>query len=354
MRLTSITIENFRGIHSLEMDDFRRVNLLVGQNGSGKTSVLEAIFAVSAPNVPAYLLGLNNLRGIESTTLEQIKLYFHNLLLNSTSSPHIKCTFTEPYQVRTWTLQMNMASNLSALSSSPGIIGTPIKVLFSIADNDKNVKKKSAPIHYTTSLVIDNQNTIQSEPSEKYTELLLSYYLSPALPYKYNVEFLKKIKIEKKTNLIVDSLTKIDSRIKDLELVGDELYCDIGLNQLMPVNITGDGIRKIITILSVIHNLPNGIVFFDEIENGLHYSSLFQLWKSALYAARQNNVQIFATTHSYDCIRALYAAEQELGRENGEDDMRVYRIENDDEKHTAVEIVESNIGIALERNWELR
>lgn len=39
----NIEIKNFRGIDHLKMDDFSRVNILLGQNSSGKSSVLECL-----------------------------------------------------------------------------------------------------------------------------------------------------------------------------------------------------------------------------------------------------------------------------------------------------------------------
>ncbi len=41
--LQSLKIEGFRGFQNFEMANLGRINLLVGKNNSGKTSILEAI-----------------------------------------------------------------------------------------------------------------------------------------------------------------------------------------------------------------------------------------------------------------------------------------------------------------------
>ena len=67
----------------------------------------------------------------------------------------------------------------------------------------------------------------------------------------------------------------------------------------------GDGARKMLAILTSIHECENGIVLFDEISNGFHYSVMKNMWKAILQAAITNNVQVFATTHDIDSIKGL-------------------------------------------------
>jgi AAA15 family ATPase/GTPase len=46
-------------------------------------------------------------------------------------------------------------------------------------------------------------------------------------------------------------------------------------------------------------------LLIDEIENGLHWSILPKVWRFLVETARVLDVQVFATTHSKDCIEAL-------------------------------------------------
>ncbi len=77
---------------------------------------------------------------------------------------------------------------------------------------------------------------------------------------------------------------------------------------MIPVPYMGEGIGRLLSILLAIANARGGVALIDEIENGLHYSVQKQVWQAIAHAARQNDVQVFATTHSYECINAAYEA----------------------------------------------
>ena len=56
--IKDIEISNFRGIEYLKIDDLARVNVLLGQNNSGKSTVLESIamlMSMSNPDAPQLL-----------------------------------------------------------------------------------------------------------------------------------------------------------------------------------------------------------------------------------------------------------------------------------------------------------
>ena len=112
--------------------------------------------------------------------------------------------------------------------------------------------------------------------------------------------------IKKEVDKFIKSLHHIDNKIVNIALGAKKMiYFDIGIDSLVPIQIMGDGIIRFLTILATIAFRKNGIVLIDEIENGFHYSILPKLWNAIHEAARQFNVQIFVTTHSYDCVKAF-------------------------------------------------
>lgn len=56
----------------------------------------------------------------------------------------------------------------------------------------------------------------------------------------------------------------------------------------------------------------NGYLFIDEMDNGIHYSLSDELWKNILRLSKKLNVQVFATTHSKECIESFNRAQQVL------------------------------------------
>jgi hypothetical protein len=76
----------------------------------------------------------------------------------------------------------------------------------------------------------------------------------------------------------------------------------------VPLRSLGDGINRLFGIILSLVNAKDGLLLVDEIENGMHYSILVQVWTVILKIAKSLNVQVFATSHSWDCIEAFQAA----------------------------------------------
>ena len=95
----------------------------------------------------------------------------------------------------------------------------------------------------------------------------------------------------------------------------------------------------------------DGVVLIDEIENGLYYSAQQKLWEAILSWAHELNVQVFATTHSWECIRAFNAcAESTLF----ESEAKLFRIERKDDTFRTVEYTKDILTESLDSNWEVR
>jgi hypothetical protein len=135
-----------------------------------------------------------------------------------------------------------------------------------------------------------------------------------------------ELKIEKRDRAIVEALRLFEPRLTDLQiLVAPEvaLHGDVGNGRLLPVSIMGDGVQRLGSILMAGIAASGGLLLIDEIENGIHHSVLKQVFEVIGHAARENDVQIFATTHSYECIQAAQAA---FAGEHA-NDLRLHRLE---------------------------
>jgi AAA15 family ATPase/GTPase len=146
----------------------------------------------------------------------------------------------------------------------------------------------------------------ETKMADKYKEKLASFFYSPQFSMTMLPQQIEKLLINKQLDGVIEALQEIDANITDIRMgMTGIIYMDIGLDKLLPINIMGDGIRRILSILTVISNIQGGVLFVDEIENGLHYSTLQILWKAILKALDVYHVQLFATTHSNECIGAL-------------------------------------------------
>jgi AAA15 family ATPase/GTPase len=128
------------------------------------------------------------------------------------------------------------------------------------------------------------------------------------------------------------------------------LYGDVGLKELVPIAYVGDGLRNLLSMLLAVMCAEGGIVLIDEIENGLHHSVLEGVWSALADAARKADVQIFATTHSMECIHASHAA----FAKSATYDLRVHRLEVVDGQIRAVTSDQESLAGAIQFNWEIR
>lgn len=159
------------------------------------------------------------------------------------------------------------------------------------------------------------------------------------------------LRLEGRQRILVEALQIIEPRLEDLEIVFDTIHAELGLKKLVPLNVLGEGIGRVTSLILALSDARNGIVAVDEIENGLYYSTLVEVWHAVAKAAREFNVQLFATTHSFECIRAahdaFYGSEQ--------DDFRYHRLDRQpDGQIRPVTYQPDVLQAGLEMDWEVR
>ena len=103
-------------------------------------------------------------------------------------------------------------------------------------------------------------------------------------------------------------------------------------------------------------NSRDGFLLIDEVENGLHWSVQYDFWRMVIRTAHENNVQVFATTHSSDCekwfVKALESIRSEEGLE--EVDSAFIRLVSGDQGVYAIEYSERLVKLAVEIGRELK
>ncbi len=107
---------------------------------------------------------------------------------------------------------------------------------------------------------------------------------------------------------------------------------------------------RIMAMAIAITQCKGGMLLVDEIDTGLHHTVMSDMWKLIFGAAKELDVQVFATTHSFDCIQSL--ANVCLADAGTTNHVTLQRIEMG--KLRAIPYSESEIKIAAERNIEVR
>lgn len=157
---------------------------------------------------------------------------------------------------------------------------------------------------------------------------------------------------------VLAGLNIISPDLERLTLVGDATLVRArtmmartrGQSVPAPLKSLGAGVNRMLGITLALVNARGGVVMLDEVENGIHYSVQGDLWRLILRTARRLDVQVFATSHSWDCVKAFQAT----AAEDDEADGVLVRIEAKAGKIRSVPFDEKELTIATRHEIEVR
>ncbi len=294
-----IEIERFRGIRHASIEGFRQINLFFGKNNCGKSSLLESLFLVSGLSNPLLPVHVNFMRGYGRSSLNDLKLDFYNLdsglpiriRMENEEKRDLRISLSEQNQ-NSVSLNADGANILSNLEE----VEYGLKLDFRIDDThfESQLRFGSADSNDATRIV-----------SEQYVESLRCTYLTPKYDFGASIRGLKNILQNKDERFIVEGLKLIEPRVRDFIFTDNDMLVDVGFAKRIPVNMMGDGARKIVSLLTAVYDCRDGVLLIDEISNGFHYSVMRSLWAVLINSAVRNNTQLFVTTHDTDSIKGL-------------------------------------------------
>lgn len=296
-----IKIKNFRGVRSAEIKALERVNLFWGRNNCGKSTLLDSLFLISGLSNPQLPLTVNFFRDYIRVSEKDLSLNFYDL---DTSSP-IEIGTTNDH-VRS--LRINLVSNVNA--------GVEIDSS-NLGASDNLIQKEYGyrldytydGLSYFSELVFNSsKDKATQRTDDQYSEDLRCKYLTPKFKLMASAAALKEMFENKDEQFLLDALRIIYPGLVDLQLSDDAILVDIGREKRIPINLMGDGIRKLLAIIVGIYECRNGVLLIDEIDNGLHYSVMSKVWEVIVRAAEFNKTQVFATTHSLDSLKGFNEA----------------------------------------------
>lgn len=302
MIFNQIDILGFRGIKEAHIQKLNQVNLFFGKNNCGKSSVLDAVFLISGLSNPKLPFNINILRDYRKLGEKDIALDFYGL--DTTRFIGIAARNGETRRLQISLLQasdteIDMLGKDNNVSSSQTDCKYALKLDYEI---------DGAAYQSDITFVKNGEdNSVKQEVhiDDKYKERLNCTYLNSKFDFHTSIDGLVNVLKNKDESFIVEALRIIEPRLQDFVLSEREVLVDIGLPQRIPINMMGDGARKLLAILTTIYECADGIVLIDEISNGFHYSVMDKLWTAIIGAARKNRVQVFATTHDKDSIKGL-------------------------------------------------
>lgn len=313
--LQKLRVRGFRCFTDLTLDPIGRVNLVAGRNNSGKTALLEAIFMQLAPNNPELALRIHIMRGLERVRLESEDVWGWLF-----ASRHLDQEITIEGQldsggIRTLTLSLGpkvinrspssteratgVSSQQASYTTTPG----PVPLVLRWQDGS------STPVE--SQAVITPDGIEFTKGSEHRFPLGVFCTTHNRFPNE-DAERFSRLEAAGRQDEVVEPLRMLEPRLKRLAVLlpgGSALiHGDIGIGELVPLLLMGEGIVRLLSLLLAIAHAEGGTVLIDEVENGLHHSVLNRVWQAIGMAAERANVQVFATTHSFECIAAAHSS----------------------------------------------
>lgn len=362
--LKNISIENFRGLKKAQIDDFKSINLFIGKNGCGKTTILESIFMLCNACDIGVPIMLNTARRIRVVNEEVLRLLFFNLecdtpielsgkttgpaqhrrlKISSDSGRQKKIFDQEPLYVK------DNSINFQSTAKEPQI--GQLKLLYA-----EKTDKKLTKISKTLEISGDRTSyTYQNMSKEEIVKTVIPASIINVSELGRNSGLLfRNISLNKQKQKLVELLRKSFPNLQNLEFQLDGIYCDTGLPKLLPLSVMGEGFYKVMQIALNIVNAEAKVLLIDEIENGLYFSTQQTLWKAILDFAINDNIQFFIATHSYETLTILNTLLTNNGNYSFKDIVRLYRIENQNAAIHSETYDTKSLNIAIEHNWEIR
>ena len=329
MTIKEIHIKNFRGLRDFKMEGARMFNLLVGPSELGKTTVLEGM-AIAALGIDS-CLGVNRLRGAsinnEFDAHSALETLFHKLspdpirlglrlnsdicgdyMLNKSIVAELMdrvVSYNDPsLDEKIHTNSKVSLENFNGLCAKTTISGNIEGEFINRVLLDKNGFEHNKPEFVKELRIKRDGNFIDMKKLElsNLDEESHTYFL----PHNNVATAIKIATKYKKKDFIIKALRRINPSIADFALSEDpQLLVDIGLSKMVPIHILGDGANSILSTLGHLCHPAIKIYLIDELALGLYYRSQKSLLKSMLLMAKEENKQIFATTHSADILLAL-------------------------------------------------
>jgi AAA15 family ATPase/GTPase len=352
--LKSISVDNYRGLRKLKIDKLRRVNIIGGFNGTGKTTLLDLIFlffdrrnmiALLRPYVTKGLQlpfpgGLDYVLG-DKTRPAVMKL--------GTSRGSID--FSLKWETPPATMSIGASPSNQAVLTTPSTQDPDQKGIHIILASENGNEEAACIVqanHESINYNIYRQSNLPLAPA---TYLSATSRSTPT----EDAQRLSTLVKERREDDITKALQFVNPELSKLLLLQDgnqaNIYAEMKNGSRHQVAMLGGGFQSVLSIVLIMMTTRDGVVLFDEVDATIHYSKLEWFWNLIVEFADKNNCQVFAVTHSRECVAGALAGAK--GRERLSD-LQYIRLENDDGDTDSIIYSGEELASALNSGWEIR
>lgn len=367
--LTSLTVTNFRNLKSVTLEDLGRITLIGGKNGAGKTALLEALWLLSGPDLPDLTTRINAFRGM---LINDLEIIFHDKFYAFDTHRHIRISAhgdwgSLPRKLEIYlqnrqqidTIHSDALEKASIERLTRPITESEFEIVFKYQhDNEAEYvsrawwvleQKSDDPDAPLTGGIRGERQAVPKRPTSVFMAAVHRENLQ-AIASRFS-----RFQLEGMDKKILKFIRPLEPRLKELTLIAINnipvihAYID-GMSRPIPVQLLGEGLNRMLGLVLSIGEVKGGLLLIDEIENGLHHSVQEEVFSMLLELAKSFDVQVFATTHSDECIRAAHRTL----REHGPQELAFYRLDRVNGEVKVVRFDDEMLETATEFNMEIR
>ena len=325
---SSIRIRGYRGLDSFEMRGLGRVNLLVGTNNCGKTSILECIELLRSTGNPHVLSSILRRRGEwgyagdrESEPLLDVGRLFAGQDLRGEIV--IEADDASPVNLTGRNSRVALCvKNAVSESGEPERFEEDedfsLRIRWSNGDDDsdtRSIRIGVTPDGYLRSRVFPRL----LRERNGWREWTIQFIRTSGMTASDVVQQFDRIVLTENEEHVTQALRIIEPAVERVASVAGDLapaarkgpggvFLKLrGTEARIPIGSTGDGMWRVLGLALALANAKDGVLLVDEIDTGLHYSAMADMWRMISERAAALKVQVFATTHSRDCYESLAA-----------------------------------------------
>lgn len=355
LMIDSLHIKNFRGFRDLSLSGLRSINIVVGKNASGKTALLEAI-RVGLAGTPQVLWQVNQSRmpgvpiqGGPITTREGFENLWSSDFFNLDPAQSISFEFHDSSNV-TAKLHIFFDTGKAVTSIPDQPLASPSNIaplVFERADFSGMESRLMA--------TVQSQGNIQMDSGPELGKVSEFYVSYTPINAQQNASLFSQLSLINREREIVEAMKEeFRPLIEELTVLSPQtfpgLYAVVpGLKAKVPISLLSSGINKLFAILAAIIVRGGGVILIDEIDNGFYYDRLESIWRILLRLSLKYNTQIFASTHSKECLNAVSKV-----IEGHEEDFTLLRAEHNEGGSQITRIDGRFFESAMKNDFEVR
>lgn len=371
---SSICVRGFRCLDDFCLEGLGRVNLLVGLNNCGKTSVLESVQLVSSPS-PSVLTALAIRRGESQWRAEDgVGRWYAVDMSHLFAGRDLTGEVVVTADRRTAETAAQGGTKDEARlcirdAASEGADSNNELLAYDDAglqgDADGLVLRASwaASNAFAVPLTADGELLLRSRSLRKVRDAQVGaqFIGTNGMTAASVVALLDEVVLTENEEPVTRALHILEPRVERVASIASErdlsrggpvgIFVKLrGVQERVPIGSTGDGMWRVLCLALALAKAKGGILLVDEIDTGLHYSVMEQMWRMVCEQAADLSVQVFATTHSRDCYESLAAVVNADAVSS--EGVTIQRIEQ--HRKRAVTISGDAIGVVAERGLEIR